>query len=111
MGVSKKEIFTNSQNQMANYFRVLGHPARLSIIEFLLTQESCVCGDIVSEIGLAQATISQHLKELKNIGIIKGTISGTKTNYCIDSEKWKQLKTVVNSLFDKSLNCADSSCC
>lgn len=111
MGTSKTEIFTDKQNEIANYFRVLGHPARVSIIEHLLTQDSCVCGDIVSEIGLAQATISQHLKELKNVGIIKGTISGTKTNYCIDALKWSEVKLMMNSLLNKSLQCSDSTCC
>ena len=111
MGISKTEIFTISQNQMANYFRVLGHPARVKIIEFLITQKECVCGDIVSEIGLAQATISQHLKELKSIGLIKGTITGTKTNYCVDQEAWATAKKMMNSFFEQSITCTEDNCC
>ena len=76
MGISKTAHFNEQQNSLANIAKALGHPARLAIIEYLLQQKECVCGDIVSELPLAQATVSQHLKELKSAGIIKGNIEG-----------------------------------
>ena len=78
MGLTKSEIFTDEQNKIAAIAKVLGHPARIAIIDYLIKLDSCVCGDLVKEIGLAQPTISQHLKELKKVGLIKGKIEGTK---------------------------------
>tara|TARA_R110002073_G_scaffold306012_5_gene475193 strand:+ start:35274 stop:35603 length:330 start_codon:yes stop_codon:yes gene_type:complete len=86
MGLTKSEIFTEQQNKIAQLAKVLGHPARIAILEHLFKTKSCVCGDLVNEIGLAQPTISQHLKELKSIHLIKGTIEGTSVCYCIDKE-------------------------
>lgn len=97
MGVTKKELFSERQNELSTIAKVLGHPARIAILEHLLQCNECITGDIVEETGLAQATISQHLKELKSIGIVKGSIEGTSVCYCIDSKKWK----VVMSLFQK----------
>ncbi|MBL7897237.1 MAG: winged helix-turn-helix transcriptional regulator, partial [Crocinitomicaceae bacterium] len=77
MGASKTENFTDKQNQIAQIAKAMGHPARIAIIEYLLKAESCICGDIVNELPLAQPTVSQHLKELKNAGIIQGSIEGT----------------------------------
>ena len=76
MGASKSESFSVEQNEIANLFKALSHPARIAIVDYLLSVDSCICGDIVNEIPLAQPTISQHLKELKNVGIIKGTVEG-----------------------------------
>ncbi len=84
MGISKTAHFNEQQNSLANIAKALGHPARLAIIEYLLQQKECVCGDIVSELPLAQATVSQHLKELKSAGIIKGNIEGNSICYCIN---------------------------
>jgi ArsR family transcriptional regulator len=84
MGISKSAHFNEQQNSLANIAKALGHPARLAIIEYLLQQKECVCGDIVSELPLAQATVSQHLKELKSAGIIKGNIEGNSICYCIN---------------------------
>lgn len=92
MGASKSNIFTEDQNEMAKLSKALGHPARIAILEFLIRSNSCICGDIVNELGLAQATVSQHLKELKNVGIIKGNIEGASVCYCIDPEKWSYVK-------------------
>ena len=86
MGLTKNEIFTDEQNEIALLSKVIGHPARVAILQHLFKINSCVCGDLVGEIGLAQPTISQHLKELKQLGLIKGTIEGTSVCYCIDSE-------------------------
>lgn len=108
MGLTKLEIFTDAQNQVAMVAKVLGHPARIAILEYLIKLKNCVCGDLVKEIGLAQPTISQHLKELKNIGIIKGTIDGTSVCYCIDQENWSKIKEILNQFLNK--NTAEKGC-
>ena len=100
MGLTKTENFTLSQNKLAVIAKALGHPARIAIIQHLLKVNSCICGQIVDEIQLAQPTISRHLKELKAVGIIKGTIEGTSVNYCIDSTKWREVQSLFNDLFD-----------
>jgi len=100
MGLTKTENFTVEQNELATMAKALGHPARIAIIQHLLKINSCICGDLVDEIPLAQPTISRHLKELKAIGIIKGTIEGTSVNYCIDADKWREIQTLFNGLFD-----------
>ena len=109
MGVTKSDIFSEEQNKLASFFKVLGHPARVAILQHIINQKSCICNDLVEELGLAQATISQHLKELKNIGIIKGSIEGKSVCYCIDEEKWKQ----INQVFDVFLNqnVSTNQCC
>lgn len=84
MGTTKSEIFTIEQNKLATLFKVLGHPARIAIIQHIIKQNACICTDLVDVLGLAQATISQHLKELKSIGIIQGAIEGKSVCYCID---------------------------
>ena len=101
MGLSKTEIFTDEQNTIANFAKVLGHPARIAIIEHLFKINTCVCGDLVNEVGLAQPTISQHLKELKKIGIIQGTVEGTSVCYCINPEKWMEMQTLINSFLKR----------
>lgn len=108
MGLTKTENFTARQNELAGIAKALGHPARIAIIEHLLKVNSCICGDIVEEIPLAQATISRHLKELKAVGIIKGTIEGTSVNYCIDAQKWREIQARFNGLFDTYV--ADQNC-
>ena len=92
MGVTKTDFFTDKQNTLANLFKALGHPARIAIIDYLLKKQECICGDIVEELPLAQPTISQHLKELKNAGLIKGTVSGTSVCYCIDERTFSKIK-------------------
>lgn len=109
MGLTKSEIFTEEQNQLATIAKVLGHPARIAIIQHLFNINSCVCGDLVAIIGLAQPTISQHLKELKKIGIIKGTIEGTSVCYCINPSTWQEIKTLLSSFLNLDIN--NQSCC
>ncbi|HWJ92057.1 MAG TPA: metalloregulator ArsR/SmtB family transcription factor [Flavisolibacter sp.] len=99
MGTTKTEIFTGKQNRLAQMMKALGHPARIAIIQQLLKSNTCICGDLVAELGLAQATISQHLKELKNAGLIQGTIEGTSVCYCIDPKVWKQYKKDLDAFF------------
>ncbi len=109
MGVTKSEIFSGLQNELASVARVLGHPARIAILQQIIKSESCICGDLVNEIGLAQPTISQHLRELKNAGIIKGDIEGTRVCYCINEDKWEQIKILLNDFFDSRVKSGD--CC
>src|SRR5665811_514128 len=99
MGITKTEIFTEKQNKLATILKALAHPARIAIVQHLIKINSCICGDLVEELGLAQPTISQHLKELKNAGLIRGTIEGTSVCYCIDPKVWKQLKSTLDSFF------------
>ena len=93
MGITKTEGFTATQNKLAILAKAIGHPARIAIIEYLLKRDSCICGDIVNELPLAQPTVSQHLKELKNAGLIKGNIEGTSICYCINEEGFNPLKS------------------
>ncbi len=109
MGTTKTEMYSPKSNALAALFKVLGHPARIAILQYLMDTNFCVCGDIVDEIGLAQATISQHLKELKKVGIIQGTVSGTATCYCINKERWKELETEITQFL--ALGNVDSTCC
>ncbi len=99
MGLTKTEIFTDEQNQLATLLRAMAHPARIAILQRILISNTCICGDLVGELGLAQATISQHLKELKSAGIIQGTIEGVSICYCINPETWKLLEQQVVTLF------------
>ena len=99
MGITKSEIFTVKQNDLATILKALAHPARIAILQHVMKTDACICGDLVEELGLAQATISQHLKELKNAGLIKGTIEGTSMCYCIDDKVWKQVKKDLDAFF------------
>ncbi|MFK7812690.1 MAG: ArsR/SmtB family transcription factor [Maribacter sp.] len=106
MGITKTQIFNSKQNELAIIFKVLANPARIAILQYISSQKSCICNDIVDEIGLAQPTISQHLKELKSIDLIKGAIDGKKVCYCINLKKWKKIQDLLNSFFDKTkFNC------
>jgi predicted transcriptional regulator len=107
MGLSKTQIFNKEQNHLANIFRVLANPARIAILQYLSRQQGCICNDIVEEIGLAQPTISQHLKELKNIGLIQGEIEGKKICYCINQDKWLQFQDLTQEFFMNT----QSNCC
>lgn len=109
MGLTKTEIFTNEQNAIATIAKVVGHPARVAILQYLLKIKSCICGDLVDEIGLAQPTISQHLKELKKVGLIKGNIEGTSVCYCINAEKFSEVKQLFMDFFE--IKNAEDSCC
>lgn len=99
MGITKTEMYTDQQNRLAMLLKAVAHPARIAILQHLIKAASCICGDLVDELGLAQATISQHLKELKTVGLIKGTIDGTSVCYCIDAKVWKEVKGELDLLF------------
>jgi DNA-binding transcriptional ArsR family regulator len=98
MGLSKTEEFTKSQNEIAFIAKALGHPARIAILQYLSERKSCVCGDIVEELPLSQSTVSQHLKELKKAGLIKGEIEGPSVCYCIDSRALLKAKKLLGDL-------------
>jgi DNA-binding transcriptional ArsR family regulator len=105
MGTSKKEAFSNNQNRLADLAKALAHPARIAILEFLSKQNSCMCGDIVNELPLSQATVSQHLAELKNAGLIKGDIEGPKVCYCINKKNWKEAKQILDQFLKDAKSC------
>ncbi|MFL5811316.1 MAG: ArsR/SmtB family transcription factor [Flavisolibacter sp.] len=108
MGLTKSTEFGVKENRLAKYAKALGHPARIAILQFLAKKNTCMCGDIVEELPLSQSTVSQHLKELKGAGLIKGSIDGVKVCYCINEKEWKNVQVLVNQLFD-SYN--PGSCC
>ncbi|HEX8378531.1 MAG TPA: metalloregulator ArsR/SmtB family transcription factor [Pedobacter sp.] len=109
MGLTKTEIFSEEQNRLALALKAIAHPARIAILQEIIKANSCICGDLVNELGLAQATISQHLKELKNAGLIQGTIEGVSVCYCINSENWKQLEHALGAFFLSYKG--NNSCC
>lgn len=110
MGITKSEIFSEEQNKIAAMAKVLGHPARISILQHIFESKTCICGDLVDKIGLAQPTISQHLKELKTAGLIKGNVEGTSVCYCIHRENWISMKKLLISFLDHDI-CTTSECC
>lgn len=107
MGATKTEIFTIPQNTLALAAKVLAHPARVAILQYISKQEGCICNDLVDVIGLAQPTISQHLNEIKKIGLLKGTFEGKNLCYCIDRAKWQELQELFHSFFGK----INQNCC
>jgi DNA-binding transcriptional ArsR family regulator len=107
MGITKTEVFDGRQNKIARFAKAFAHPARVAIIEYLIKQKACICGDLVDVLPLSQSTISQHLKELKNIGIINGEIEGPRINYCIDEKSWEEAKSLMSEIFDSFSN----ECC
>lgn len=110
MGLSKTEIFTNQQNQISQFAKAFGHPARVAILQYLFKMDACICGDLVNEIGLAQPTISQHLKALKNLGLIKGSIEGTAVCYCIDVENWTTMKALLSEFLNQDISLKEECC-
>jgi len=111
MGISKNELFSDRHNQIAAVSKALSHPARIAIIEYLLQLKTCVNAELIDEIGLAQATISQHLNELKEIGIIQGSIQGKRISYCIHPERWDEIKTMYTELFQQGPSTSSCSPC
>jgi DNA-binding transcriptional ArsR family regulator len=99
MGTAKTEEFTIKDNKIARYAKALAHPARVAILQLLIKKQSCICGDIVEELPLSQSTVSQHLKELKEAGLITGEIEGARVCYCIDEKEWQTAKTYLGSFF------------
>ena len=108
MGITKSELFKKRQNRIAVLAKAFDHPARVAILEYLLTNRTCITNDLVNELPLSQSTISQHLKELKQIGIIKGEVEGPKLNYCIDEQVWEESRDVFINFFAKYV---PKNCC
>lgn len=109
MGLTKSELFKKRHNKIAALAKAFDHPARVAILEYLLDNKTCICNDLVNELPISQSTITQHLKELKQIGIIKGEIEGPKVNYCIDEKVWEEAKEIFINLFSKFVD--KNNCC
>jgi DNA-binding transcriptional ArsR family regulator len=107
MGLSKTEAFTKNQNEIARLAKALAHPARIAILQYLAQRQTCVCGDIVHELPLSQSTVSQHLKELKKAGLIKGDIEGPTVCYCLDARTLLRAKKILGDLLHE----VHISCC
>ena len=100
MGTTKTQCFTKAQNTVADIARAIGHPARVAILESLISSKGCICSDFVNRLPLAQSTISQHLTALKGAGIIQGKVVGTSVYYCIDKKVWDEARKVFDGLFN-----------
>jgi predicted transcriptional regulator len=101
MGVTRTDLYPAAELELASLAKALAHPARIAILRCLLQTEHCITGSLTDQIGLAQPTISQHLKELKNMGIIQGTVTGTAVNYCINPQQWQAMRMAFDQLFDQ----------
>ncbi|MFL0161995.1 ArsR/SmtB family transcription factor [Aquirufa salirivi] len=110
MGASKIIDYTEEQILVAKYAKALSHPARMAIMQLLLSKHSCICGDIVDELPISQSTVSQHLKELKEAGLIRGQIDGVSICYCINEPEWAKLTELLGHFFEKR-HVKTSSCC
>ena len=110
MGATKTDLYTNQQNELAILTKALGHPARIAIIEHILKVNSCICGDIVNELPLTQPTVSQHLKELKNAGLIKGSVEGNAICYCIDENGFEKVKSFFQNVY-QHIDEKKTKCC
>ena len=109
MGATKAEEFSVKDNRIAKYAKALSHPARVAILKLLIQKQACICGDIVEELPLSQSTVSQHLKELKAAGLIKGDIDGVKVCYCIDEQEWDAAQNALSDFFKSQQSSA--KCC
>ncbi len=107
MGASKTHIYNQSHITLAMAAKVLSHPARVAILQYISKQDNCICNDLVDIIGLSQPTISQHLNEIKKIGVLKGDYQGKNLCYCIDKGKWEELQVIFNEFFVK----INHNCC
>ena len=110
MGASKVAEYSKQELALSKYAKALAHPARIAILNLLIDKQTCICGDIVEELPLSQSTVSQHLKELKAAGLIKGEIEGVSVCYCIDEKEWNKAKKLISNLFEKPVR-RNSDCC
>ncbi len=110
MGITKTDAYTEEQNRIADLCKAIGHPARVAILQKLLSVDCCICRDFSEEIDLAQPTISRHLHALKAVGLIAGTIEGTSISYCINPERWREVQAFLNGLFER-YETGDNGCC
>ena len=110
MAFSKKEEFTKKEQELADFAKALAHPARIAILKVLAQKNECICGDIVEVLPLAQSTVSQHLKELKNAGLITGSVDGPRSCYCINWKAFEKFNSEFSFLFEK-LKTTNAKCC
>jgi DNA-binding transcriptional ArsR family regulator len=101
MVISKTELFDEALQEKANLFKALAHPARLQILKFLAETKTCISGDISDELPLSRTTVNQHLKELKDVGLIKGHVEGVKMKYCLDAQEVKEMKTLLTAFLEE----------
>ncbi len=111
MAINKKTEFSETDQQLAQFCKALSHPARVAILKYLAEQNSCICGDIVEELPLAQSTVSQHLKELQNVGLIKGEIEGPKTCYCVDMDRYNEQSKMLDEYINEIRKLNLQNCC
>ena len=104
MATAKTKAFSETAVQLARWAKALSHPARIAILQILQEKQACICGTLVDELPLSQATVSQHLKELKNAGLIKGDIDGPRICYCINQDVWEEAGKLVTQLFSSPMN-------
>ncbi len=110
MAITKFNEFNTSERKIAELCKALAHPARISIINFLIKKGECICSDVVDELPLSQSTVSRHLKELKNIGLIKGDIDGPRVCYCIDLKKWNKAGKIIDSFLSQEVIQTENTC-
>jgi ArsR family transcriptional regulator, arsenate/arsenite/antimonite-responsive transcriptional repressor len=111
MAISKKEEFTKKEQELADFAKALSHPARIAILKVLAQKNECICGEIVDVLPLAQSTVSQHLKELKNAGLITGSVDGPRSCYCINWKAFEKFNAEFNGLFENLKIKQEKSCC
>lgn len=111
MAITKAKLFDDTQKRTAELMKALGHPARIAIVELLAERATCICGDITDELPLAQSTVSQHLKALKNAGIIKGEIDGVRTCYCLDEKGVRELNELFGSIIKQLTSSTKGASC
>ena len=106
MGASKIDIYSKEINDIAAIAKVFAHPARVAILQYSSRQDACICNDLVDEIGLAQPTISQHLKVINDAGLLKGSYEGKSICYCLDIDKFQEFQSQFNTYFNQTkMNC------
>jgi DNA-binding transcriptional ArsR family regulator len=110
MGVTKTDIYSDEQNKLADICKAIGHPARVAILQQLLSADCCICRDFTDEIPLSQPTVSKHLKALKEVGLISGTIEGTSVSYCINALRWREVQSMINQMFN-TFQDGEGGCC
>lgn len=111
MGITKSALFTRKQNELANMAKAIAHPARIAILQQLVQTNTCICGELADDLGLAQPTISQHLRELKLSGIIQGTVEGVRVCYCINPKVWEKYRKTFSELFSETSDISEEKCC
>ncbi len=110
MAITKVSEFNEKERKIAALFKALSHPARIAIINFLIKKRECICSDVVNELPLSQSTVSQHLKELKNAGLIRCDIDGPRVCYCIDQKRWNEAAGIINMFLSQETVQAEKPC-